>query len=129
MTLDIVDTPPVDLDRLARQLKVLADPQRLRILHMLIEGIQCNCRLGDALGLPANLVSHHLRILRKAELIDAKRDPDDARWIHYSVRPGALTELNRAFQSFFSSSRIKPERRTCALRDEPNGLLNPSERG
>jgi len=36
-----VDSTTTDLDRLARQLKVLAEPTRLRIIDRLIEGIQC----------------------------------------------------------------------------------------
>ena len=53
-----VDQPPTDLTSLAGQLKVLAEPKRLRILHMLMEGVQCNCELGDALDMAPNLISH-----------------------------------------------------------------------
>ena len=105
--------PPTDLQTLAAQLKVLAEPKRLLIVHLLMEGVQCNCELGDALKLPPNLISHHLRMLREAGLIDVERDAVDARWVYYSINRGALDELNTAFGSFFDPDRIKPRRPTC----------------
>jgi ArsR family transcriptional regulator len=108
-----IDKPPTDLRSLADQLKVLAEPKRLRILHMLMEGVQCNCVLGDALGMTPNLISHHLRVLREAGLVDVERDLDDARWIYYSLNREVLAELNRSFGLFFDPSRIKPRRRMC----------------
>jgi ArsR family transcriptional regulator len=113
LAIDGIDQPPVDLPALAGQLKVLAEPQRLRILHMLMEGVQCNCELGDALDMAPNLISHHLRVLRKAGLIHLERDPNDARWIYYSPNREALEDLNRHFGGFFDPRRIKPRRQTC----------------
>ena len=95
MTIRGIDRPPTDLRPLADQLKVLGEPKRLRILHMLMEGVQCNCELGDALDMAPNLISHHLRVLREAGLVDVERDPDDARWVYYSLNREALEELNR----------------------------------
>ena len=111
--MDGIDLPPADLSFLAGQLKVLAEPKRLRILHVLMEGVQCNCELGDALDMAPNLISHHLRVLREAGLVQVERDPDDARWMYYSPNRKALEELNRSFAVFFDLSRIKPRRATC----------------
>ena len=105
--------PPVDLGRLAERLKVLAEPKRLLILHLLMEGMQCNCELGDALDLPPNLVSHHLRVLRESGLVDVERDAVDARWVYYSINRNALDEILGAFGAFFDPARIKPRRQTC----------------
>ena len=105
--------PPTNLQALADRLKVLAEPKRLLIVHLLMEGVQCNCELGDALKLPPNLISHHLRMLREAGLIDVERDAVDARWIYYSFNQAALNELNEMFGVFFDPDRIKPRRPTC----------------
>lgn len=105
--------PPTNLQALADRLKVLAEPQRLLILHTLMEGVQCNCELGGALRLPPNLVSHHLRVLREVGLVDVARDALDARWVYYSVNRQALDELNEAFGLFFDPARIQPRRPTC----------------
>ncbi len=114
-----VANAPVDLPRLGAQLKVLAEPKRLLILHLLMEGVQCNCELGEALDMPANLISHHLRTLREAGLIMAERDLLDARWIYYSVNRPALENVNRIFGAFFDPARIKPRRLVCG----PQGAL------
>lgn len=111
--------PPTDLKRLADRLKVLAEPKRLLILHLLMEGVHCNCELGDALKMPPNLISHHLRSLRQAGLVDVERDALDARWVYYSLNRQALDELTEAFGVFFDPARIKPRRPTCG----PQGAL------
>ena len=104
---------PVNLETLADRLKVLAEPKRLLIFNLLMEGVQCNCELGDYLDMPPNLISHHLSKLRAAGLVDAERDPVDSRWVYYSVNRAALDELNAAFGVFFDPGRIKPRRATC----------------
>ena len=114
-------SPPGNLPKLADRLKVLAEPKRLLILHLLMEGVQCNCELGDALQMAPNLISHHLRVLRDAGLVDVARDTLDARWLYYSINRAALDELNAAFGLFFDPSRMKPRRPTCG----PQGALVP----
>ena len=108
-----IDHPPINLQTLADRLKVLAEPKRLLILHLLMEGVQCNCELGDALQMPPNLISHHLSVLRRAGLVDIERDAVDARWVYYSINRAALDELNKMFGVFFDPDRIKPRRPTC----------------
>jgi len=105
--------PPANLQTLADRLKILAEPKRLLILHLLMEGVQCNCELGDALQMAPNLISHHLSVLRQAGLVDVERDVVDARWIYYSINLAALNELTEMFGVFFDSDRIKPRRPTC----------------
>ncbi len=108
-----VKAPPVDLQTLADRLKVLSEQKRLLIFHLLVEGVQCNCELGDHLDMAPNLISHHLRVLREAGLVDMERDAVDGRWIYYSVNVQALKELNQALGLFFDPQRIKPRRLTC----------------
>lgn len=112
-----VGSPPADLDKLARWLKVLAEPKRLYIFHLIMEGYQCNCVLGSDLDMPANLVSYHLRTLHQAGLVDMERDAVDARWVYYSVNPEALAALNQALGSFFDPQRIQPRRTVCGPRE------------
>ena len=105
--------PPTNLDVLARRLKVLAEPKRLLIFDLLMQGVQCNCELGEELDMAPNLMSHHLRALREAGLVDVQRDALDARWMYYSINRQALDELNAAFGVFFDPERIQPRRLTC----------------
>jgi ArsR family transcriptional regulator len=104
---------PVNLEMLAERLKVLAEPKRLLIFNLLMEGVQCNCELGDALQMAPNLISHHLSKLREVGLVNVERDVVDSRWVYYSVNRAALEELNAAFGAFFDPNRIQPRRLTC----------------
>jgi len=118
MTMPNTISPPTNLQRLAEWLKVLAEPNRLLIFNLMMEGVQCNCELGDGLQIAPNLISHHLRVLREAGLIDVERDALDARWMYYSINLQALEELNQAWSSFFDPQRIKPRRLTCGPHGE-----------
>jgi ArsR family transcriptional regulator len=113
-----ISPSPTNLKILADRLKVLAEPNRLLIFHFLMEGVQCNCELGDGLQIAPNLISHHLRVLREAGLVDVERDAVDARWIYYSINRQALEELNQALGAFFDPQRIKPRRLTCGPQGE-----------
>jgi ArsR family transcriptional regulator len=104
---------PVRGQELARQLKIIGEPNRLRLLDLLMQGEQCNCEMGETLGMAPNLISHHLGVLQKEGLVDARRDPDDARWIHYSINRAALDGLNQAFGAFFDPARIQPRHPSC----------------
>ena len=115
--------PPINLETLTERLKVLAEPKRLLIFNLLMEGVQCNCELGDFLQMPPNLISHHLSKLRAAGLVDVERDAVDSRWIYYSINRPALDELNAAFGTFFDPTRIKPRRTTCG----PKNLIPISD--
>ena len=111
MRVDLV--APTDLQRLAEWLKALAEPKRLLIFNLLMQGVQCNCELGEQLDMAPNLISHHLSVLRQAGLVDMERDALDGRWIYYSVNRAALTELNTAFGAFFDPARLQPRHPTC----------------
>ena len=111
-----ISRPPTDLRALGTLLKAVAEPKRLLILHLLMEGVQCNCELGGALDLPPNLISHHLRILREAGLVNVERDLLDSRWAYYSIDRAKLDTLRASFDSFFNLGRIKQRRPSCGPR-------------
>ena len=116
-------SPPADVQRLTERLKVLADPKRLTILNLLMEGVHCNCELVESLNLTPSLISHHLRALREVGLVAVERDAVDSRWVYYSVNESALRELNDAFGAFFSPQRIQPRRPNCG----PQGAITRLE--
>ena len=101
---------------LVNTLKVLADPSRLSIFDLLMQGVQCNCELGDQLKMPMNLISHHLKILRAAGLVNAVRDETDARWIYYSINRENLGQLRSQLNGFFDPSRIQTRQPSCGPR-------------
>lgn len=67
----------------AEFLRLLADPTRRRVFLRLMPGETRNCEPVELLGLPQNLISHHLRQLRQAGFVRARRDVDNQRWIYF----------------------------------------------
>ena len=98
----------------------LAEPNRLLLLEQIIEGVQCNCELGDALQMAPNLISHHLSVLREAGLVNVERDPVDGRWVYYSVNLKVLEEFRQVLGAFFDPERIQPRQTVCG----PQGFIN-----
>jgi ArsR family transcriptional regulator len=114
--------PAPQLDILLKQLKALANEKRLRIIQLLMDGVHCNCELGDLLDMSPNLISHHINILRELGLIDVERDAIDARWVYFSINEEALETLNQTFAAFFDGNRIQPRLVTCG----PQGVIVPA---
>ncbi|MEJ2288895.1 MAG: metalloregulator ArsR/SmtB family transcription factor [Deinococcales bacterium] len=80
-------------DALANAFKALGDPTRLRILATLADGARCVCEIQAVVDVPGNLLSHHLKVLREAGLIEGARR---GRWIDYRLKGSALDALARA---------------------------------
>lgn len=102
-----------DLARFSECLRVLAEPNRLRIFDLLMGGMRCNCELGSELGMAPNLISHHLGVLRAAGLVDATRSSGDARWVYYAVNRSTLAKLHTALGAFFDPTRITAREPVC----------------
>jgi ArsR family transcriptional regulator len=75
------------VDDVADVLRTLGDPLRWRIVELLAAEELCVCHLVEELGVPQPLVSHHLKALRDAGLVEGERF---RYWTYYRVRPGAL---------------------------------------
>lgn len=74
---------PIDAthaEHTARVLKALADPNRLRIVSIVARaGDVCVCDLTGPLGLSQPTVSHHVKVLREAGVLDGERR---GKWVH-----------------------------------------------
>jgi ArsR family transcriptional regulator, arsenate/arsenite/antimonite-responsive transcriptional repressor len=81
---------------LARVFKALADPVRLRLLSMISGaegGEACVCELTVGFDVSGPTISHHLKVLREAGLIEGDRR---GTWIYYRAVPTALTAASDA---------------------------------
>jgi ArsR family transcriptional regulator len=82
-----------EAQRLASALKTLADPARLRLLSLIQaqpDGEACVCHLTEPLALSQPTVSHHLKVLREAGLVERERRGS---WAYYRVVPEPLAAL------------------------------------
>ena len=79
---------------LAVKLKALSDPVRLRLLSVVAShagGEACVCDLSVGIELTQPTISHHLKILRTAGLLDSERRGS---WVYYRVVTDALQQLS-----------------------------------
>ena len=82
----------LDVERIAAVARALADALRVRILDVLRRSDVpvCQCELIALFEIRQSLLSHHMRRLVDAGLVDVERRH---RWAYYSVSPGAAKEL------------------------------------
>ena len=79
-------------ERMAGVAKALGDPVRMQLVDVLRKhaGKVCVCELVPLFDLSQPTVSHHLKVLRDAGVVDSERR---GLWAYYYVRPGALEEV------------------------------------
>lgn len=84
-----------EAEQLAPLFKAVADPVRLRLLSLIAcssGGEVCVCDLTSAFELTGPTISHHLKVLRQAGLIDSERR---GTWVYYWIRPQVLERLSQ----------------------------------
>ncbi len=81
-------------ERMATVAKALGDPIRMQLVDVLRKhaGKVCVCELVPLFDLSQPTVSHHLKVLRQAGIVESERQ---GLWAYYYVRPDAVTELAR----------------------------------
>lgn len=91
VTGQVLDPPAAE--RLANALKALAEPTRLRLISLVAAhaGAEaCICDLTDPVGLSQPTVSHHMKVLVEAGLLEREQR---GKWAYYRLVPGALDAL------------------------------------
>jgi len=90
-------TPPLPeeaREELAARFKALADPTRVAIVNRLAAADEvCVCDLNSAFALSQPTISHHLKILREAGLVESSRR---GTWAYYRLVPEAIESLRGA---------------------------------
>ncbi|MGD1174212.1 ArsR/SmtB family transcription factor [Mycobacterium seoulense] len=83
---------------LAAMFKALGDPVRLRLLNLIAShpgGEACVCEISPTFDVSQPTISHHLKLLRSAGLLDCERR---GTWVYYWVIPAALQRLSSVLQ-------------------------------
>ena len=85
---------PSERDELAARFKALADPTRVAIVNRLsVADEVCVCNLTETFDLSQPTISHHLKVLRDAGLVEASRR---GTWAYYRLVPEAIAALRLA---------------------------------
>lgn len=101
----MLDALPVEVaEDVARLMKALGDPTRLRMLALLSCGELCVCHIEAALGLPQPTVSRQLTILKVAGLVTARREGS---WIHYRLADQDEHISRRVLRSLFGKLPVQ----------------------
>jgi ArsR family transcriptional regulator len=87
------DVERLQAERMAEVAKALGDPIRLQLVDVLRKhaGKVCVCELTPLFDVGQPTVSHHLKVLRQARIVDSERR---GLWAYYYVVPDALKELS-----------------------------------
>lgn len=97
----------------AKIIKAMAHPARLAMLHALADGERCVCDLQAMVGSDMSTVSKHLTVMRKAGLVEARKD---GLWMHYSLRVPCIMDFMDCVQAVLKG-RPQPTRsgRACCV--------------
>jgi ArsR family transcriptional regulator len=100
--------PQLDVRRVSRLFKALADDTRLRIVALLAHGELCVCHLEEALQIAQPTASRHLGILRAAGVVEARRE---GTWVYYRLLEqedeDCRRQLDALVKSFASRSVLR----------------------
>ena len=83
--------------------KALADDNRLEVMELLMSGAKCGCELLDTLKIGQSTLSHHMRILHEAGLVDVCKE---GRWMHYSLSAEGSVQA----RAFIEQYTLSPEK-------------------
>ena len=88
--------------------KLFGDPLRARIVGLLAEEQLCTCHLVEATGARQPTVSHHLKVLREAGLVEAL---PDGRFTYYRLLEAPLAALRGDLEHLATAAAAAPRRR------------------
>jgi ArsR family transcriptional regulator len=100
----------IDSTRAAELFHALADPIRVDVVTMLLDGERCVCDLMSDLDLAQSRLSWHLKTLVDAGIISGRRE---GRWNYYSLNPAALAEAGGILDGLKVSRRLTVRAAAC----------------
>ena len=101
---------PIDSARAAELFHALADPIRMDVVVMLLDGERCVCDLMSDLDLAQSRLSWHLKTLSDAGIITGRRE---GRWNYYSLNPDRLAEARGILDGLKVSRRLSVRAASC----------------
>jgi ArsR family transcriptional regulator len=97
----------VNRKRLVAVFKALGDENRIKILELLMTGEKCACKLLDELNISQPTLSHHMKLLCDAEIVNCRKE---GKWSYYLI-----SEIGRDYAVEFlnSLSSVNTEKESC----------------
>ncbi len=92
---------PTENQRIARIFKSFCDENRITILGLLQSGEKCACMLQEELSISQPTLSHHMRILCDAGIVNARKD---GKWTHYSLNAEGCTAAQELLRDLLNQN-------------------------
>ena len=125
------------MDRLLVFAQSVFEKTRLRMLRVLLERELCVCELAEVFKISSARMSQHLQILRRAGVVNERRD---GKWVYYSANREAIEAFTHSWQEYLqtslqgisqlagevvalNSARLKTLREGCDGRGKANSKL------
>lgn len=86
-----------DYEQEAKVFKAFCDPNRLKILNILKDGEHCACKLLEILNVSQSTLSHHMKILTDARVVNVRKD---GKWSHYSLSGDGIEKVIQYLKNY-----------------------------
>lgn len=86
-----------DYEQEAKVFKAFCDPNRLKILNILKDGEHCACKLLEILDVSQSTLSHHMKILTDARVVNVRKD---GKWSHYSLSGDGIEKVFQYLKNY-----------------------------
>lgn len=80
----------------AELFKILADPNRLKIIDMLSCGEMCACKILEKFNITQPTLSHHMKVLIESGLVESRKE---ANWVHYKLKKRNFAQLSEFLEA------------------------------
>ena len=86
-----------DYEQESKVFKAFCDPNRLKILNILKDGEHCACKLLEILDVSQSTLSHHMKILADAKVVNVRKD---GKWSHYSLSGDGIEKVIQYLKNY-----------------------------
>ena len=83
--------------------KVFCDENRLKILEQLRTGEKCACKLLDELHITQPTLSHHMKLLCDADIVQGRKD---GKWVHYSINQEGAKRAQKILEQLVTLDNV-----------------------
>ncbi len=98
-------------DKMATVFKALSDSNRLMIVDMLLKGEMCACQILDELNISQSTLSHHMKSLCEAGVVDGRKD---GKWMFYSINNNCCKEAHALLTSIIDAPDQSNVNESCS---------------
>lgn len=96
----------MDYDKVSVALKAMADPKRLKIIHLLSNGTMCACEVLEHFDFTQPTLSHHMKVLEKADIVSMNKK---GQWHHYELKEEFLGKTMSTIEELLQLNKESKE--------------------